>query len=185
LKALGHPVRHRILTVLRQRPATLRQLADALGVGKGTVAYHVGTLRDAGLVSLGETRRVRGGTEQYFSLPTRNFRVDSPRPLLQAALDELVDPENDQPEHTVLRHLWITRARAAALAAELESFAADRGTTDEDGDPYMLLLSLSPVDIPRLPADGSSRVTPTRDSAISPAPTTQPRRRNRKRSTDR
>ncbi len=31
-KALGHPIRHRMVNVLRQRPATLRQLATVLGL---------------------------------------------------------------------------------------------------------------------------------------------------------
>ena len=59
-KALGHPVRHRLVNVLRQRPATLRQIATALGLAKGTVSYHVRVLREAGLVEarVDEQRRL-------------------------------------------------------------------------------------------------------------------------------
>lgn len=50
--------------VLRQRPATLRQLAEAPGLAKGTVSYQLRVLREAGLVRLAGTRHVRGGTEE-------------------------------------------------------------------------------------------------------------------------
>lgn len=72
-KALGHPVRHRLVNVLRQRPATLRQLTEALSLAKGTVAYHVGVLQQADMVQVVETRRVRGGTEQYLGLVSEAF----------------------------------------------------------------------------------------------------------------
>src|ERR1700684_2968059 len=88
-KALAHPVRHRIVNVLRQRPATLRQLASALGLAKGTVSFHVGVLRDAGLIRLAGTRPVRGGTEQRFALVSGGFRLPEDAAgaafLLQAA----------------------------------------------------------------------------------------------------
>ena len=62
-KALGHPVRHRVVNVLRQRPATLGQLASAMGLAKGTISFHVRVLREAGLVTT--TRR---GTEITYQL---------------------------------------------------------------------------------------------------------------------
>ena len=56
-KALGHPLRHRLLFALGQEAATISQLAVALGTAKGNVAHHLGvadrgpgrgTGRDAG-----------------------------------------------------------------------------------------------------------------------------------------
>src|SRR5580698_10587977 len=49
-RALGHPLRHRLFNLLRQRPATLAQLAAALGSTKGTVGYHVQLMVDAGVL---------------------------------------------------------------------------------------------------------------------------------------
>src|ERR1700735_5654270 len=40
-RALGHPLRHRLFNLLRQRPATLAQLAAALGSTQGTVGHPV------------------------------------------------------------------------------------------------------------------------------------------------
>lgn len=72
-KALGHPLRHRLLFALGQDPATISQLAGALGTAKGNVAHHLGVLRDAGMVRVVETRQVRGGTEQYYRRTAKIF----------------------------------------------------------------------------------------------------------------
>jgi DNA-binding transcriptional ArsR family regulator len=157
-KALGHPVRHRIVNVLRQRPATLGQLAAAMGLAKGTISFHVRVLREAGLVRLAGTRHVRGGTEQYFALVSTGFRVHEdaeagPGFLVQAALAEMLPADDSEPGRTVLRHLWLTEEQARALAAQLENFATRQDPADAvSGEAYGLLLSLYRADIPRLPA---------------------------------
>jgi DNA-binding transcriptional ArsR family regulator len=157
-KALGHPVRHRIVNVLRQRPATLRQLASALGLAKGTVSFHVGVLREAGLVLVAATHQVRGGTEQRFALVSGDFRFGEdaaagPELLLQAAAAEVLPGRGDEGGQTMLRHLWLTCEQAAALVAELHDYAERPRTEDRaQGDAYGLLVSLYRADIPRLPA---------------------------------
>ncbi|MEV7617733.1 winged helix-turn-helix domain-containing protein [Streptomyces sp. NPDC089799] len=159
-KALGHPVRHRMVNVLRQRPATLRQLADVLGMSKGTVGYHVRVLREAGLVRLAETRRVRGGTEQYFALVSRGFEVPEdalvgPEFLINAALGEMLPARPGEPTHTELRHLWLTEAEAHALQGRLTAMAEEpHAATDRaSATPYGLLVSLFRADVPSLPPD--------------------------------
>jgi len=157
-KALGHPVRHRIVNVLRQRPATLGQLASALGLAKGTISFHVRVLREAGLVRLAGTRHVRGGTEQYFALVSPVFRLHEdaeggPEFLVQAALAEMLPAGDGEPGHTVLRHLWLSEQQARTLGAQLEDFVARQSPVAVvSGEAYGLLLSLYRADIPRLPA---------------------------------
>jgi DNA-binding transcriptional ArsR family regulator len=154
-KALGHPVRHRIVNVLRQRPATLGQLASAMGLAKGTLSFHVRVLREAGLVRLAGTQHVRGGTEQYFALVSARFKLDEeagPGFLVQSALAEML-PAGGEPSHTVLRHLWLTEQEARAVAAQLEDLATQPHPADAvSGEAYGLLLSLYRADTPRLPA---------------------------------
>ncbi|MEU7428205.1 winged helix-turn-helix domain-containing protein [Streptomyces sp. NPDC040750] len=158
-KALGHPVRHRMVNVLRQRAATLRQLAEVLGMSKGTIGYHVRVLREAGLVRLAETRQVRGGTEQYFALVSHGFRVHQdvavgPEFLINAALGEMLPSQPGQPSHTVLRHLWLTNREAHALEARLRAMADEPyPTAPSRGEPYGLLVSLFRADVPSLPPD--------------------------------
>ncbi|MEV7583802.1 ArsR/SmtB family transcription factor [Streptomyces erythrochromogenes] len=158
-KALGHPVRHRMVNVLRQRPATLRQLARALEMSKGTIGYHVRVLREAGLVRLAETRQVRGGTEQYFALVSKGFTLHQdaavgPEFLINAALGEMLPSPPGQASHTVLRHLWLTGAEARALRARLRATVDEPHPTDPArGEPYGLLVSLFRADVPNLPPD--------------------------------
>ncbi|MEU2156484.1 winged helix-turn-helix domain-containing protein [Streptomyces sp. NPDC019396] len=158
-KALGHPVRHRLVNVLRQRPATLRQLAEVLRMSKGTIGYHVRVLREAGLVRLTETRRVRGGTEQYFALVSRSFKVHEDAPvgrefLINAALGEMAPDRPGEPSHTALRHLWLTDTEAHALEARLRAMTSEPHPADPaHGRPYGLLVSLFRADVPSLPPD--------------------------------
>ena len=156
-KALGHPQRHRLLSVLRQRPATCSQLAAALGSTKGTVGYHVKVLVEAGLVRHSDTRTVRGGTEQYYEPAVGALVHDQPGTegaefLFRAALGEMVAPAGDEVEHTMLRHVWLTPRRARDLVAQLEAWGHEPSDVDEGDDAvaYGLLLSLFRADIPRL-----------------------------------
>jgi DNA-binding transcriptional ArsR family regulator len=66
VKALAHPLRIRILALLADRSASPVQLSAQLDATLGTVAYHVRTLHNLGLVELVDTRQRRGATEHYY-----------------------------------------------------------------------------------------------------------------------
>ena len=51
-RALAHPHRRRILDVLRDKPCTTGDLADALGENRFLVMQHLNLLRDADLVTV-------------------------------------------------------------------------------------------------------------------------------------
>ncbi|THA75726.1 hypothetical protein [Streptomyces sp. A0592] len=133
-KALGHPVRHRMVNVLRE----------------------------AGLVRLAETRRVRGGTEQYFALVSKGFTLHQdaavgPEFLINAALGEMLPSPPGQASHTVLRHLWLTDAEAQALERRLRTMVDEpHPTVPARGEPYGLLVSLFRADVPNLPPDDAA-----------------------------
>ena len=175
-RALGHPLRHRLLNLLRQRPATLAQLASALGSTKGTVGYHVQLMVDAGLVRLAGTRRVRGGTERYYEPAGSGLRHDTDAAdrtafLVRAALDEMLPHRPGDEDIAVLRHVRLTPAQARDVAARIERLADDQhlagakdgedakdGDDGDDGDdekgaPHGVLLCLYRADIPALPPD--------------------------------
>jgi len=160
-RALAHPLRHRLLNLLRQRPATLAQLASALGSTKGTVGYHVQLMIDAGLVRLAGTRRVRGGTERYYEPVGTDLRhgtdaADRTAFLVQAALDEMLPHQPGDEDIAVLRHVRLTPAQARDVAARIERYAGDElpaGGGEQHGDPHGLLFCLYRANIPTLPAD--------------------------------
>src|SRR3954465_80381 len=56
VKALAHPLRVQILSVLEERTASPSDLAEELGAPLGNVSYHVRTLTDLGLLKLGRAR---------------------------------------------------------------------------------------------------------------------------------
>jgi DNA-binding transcriptional ArsR family regulator len=137
-KALGHPVRHRLVNLLRQRSATLRQLAEALSLSKGTTAYHAGVLQNAGMLQVVETRRVRGGTEQYLALVSDVFTFEDGTAgaefLYRSALAEMLPERPDGAEKTMLRHLRLTPAQARDLTAALRRATPAGGLGGGQGD---------------------------------------------------
>jgi DNA-binding transcriptional ArsR family regulator len=66
VKALSHPLRVRILALLQERTASPRELAEWLGASLGTVAYHVRTLHEVGLIELVDTTQVRGAIAHHY-----------------------------------------------------------------------------------------------------------------------
>ncbi|HWA18512.1 MAG TPA: autorepressor SdpR family transcription factor [Devosia sp.] len=50
--ALSHPVRRKILQLLRKRPLSAGELASHFDISKPTLSVHFAKLKDAGLVSV-------------------------------------------------------------------------------------------------------------------------------------
>ncbi|WP_367128381.1 ArsR/SmtB family transcription factor [Saccharothrix sp. HUAS TT1] len=121
-KALAHPLRQRLLFALGRAPATTSQLAVSLGAQKGNVAHHLKVLREAGLIRVAETRRVRGGTERYYQRTAKRLSVPGPaaghtEALLGAVAEELRQAPG-QPV-LALRHLRLTEEGARELGEVL------------------------------------------------------------------
>jgi len=71
VKAMGHPLRVRILAMLDERKASPNQLAGWLSASLGTVAYHVRTLEELGMITLVDETRVRGAVEHHYRAKAR------------------------------------------------------------------------------------------------------------------
>jgi DNA-binding transcriptional ArsR family regulator len=71
VKALGHPMRVRILALLQERSASPRELAEWLDATLGTVSYHVRALHDLGLLELVRTTQVRGAIAHHYRVRER------------------------------------------------------------------------------------------------------------------
>ena len=70
-KAMIHPLRLRILTVLGEREASPSEIAEDLGAPLGNVSYHVRILVSLGLVELVRTVPRRGSVAHYYSATVR------------------------------------------------------------------------------------------------------------------
>jgi DNA-binding transcriptional ArsR family regulator len=141
-RALGHPVRHRLLFALGQQAATLSRLAADLGISKGSAGHHLKILQEAGLVHLDHTRQVRGGTEQYFKRSVKRLKYETgetTKTVLAAVADEII---SDEAEPLVLvRNLRLTPSQAERLRQTLEEFVHDL-EDDESGSRHGVLVGL-------------------------------------------
>jgi DNA-binding transcriptional ArsR family regulator len=141
-KALGHPMRHRLLLALGQGQATISQLAAALGSNKGNIAHHLKVLAGAGLVRPAGTRRVRGGTEQYYQRAARALTYDDAATTEVAFRALAAEIAAAEPEpFLVLRSLRLTPEHARQLTATLRGLADQAGDAS-DQPRYGLLLGL-------------------------------------------
>jgi DNA-binding transcriptional ArsR family regulator len=96
VKAMSHPLRVRILAMLDERKASPNQLAGWLNASLGTVAYHVRTLQQLGLIELVDETRVRGAVEHHYRAKARPVVSDegwaaAPPIAKQAAVGSSLD----------------------------------------------------------------------------------------------
>jgi DNA-binding transcriptional ArsR family regulator len=118
LRALAHPIRVRMLMLLRSESLSASDLARRLDIRFGSARFHLHQLVDAGIVHAAGERTERGGTARLFRA-TEGFRID-------------VDPET--PDLNVALH----RSVATELRRRLESAALDQRPGDTEHDVIVL-----------------------------------------------
>ena len=159
VKALAHPLRVQILTVLEERTASPSDLAEELGAPLGNVSYHVRTLTELGLLKLVRRRTRRGAVEHYYRARERATVSDKAwsqvptvvrRSMVGVALEQAIDhavaaagsggfdaDDTSLTRHSVslddegVRELGQALARLHEELTEIEQRSAAR--LDEDG----------------------------------------------------
>jgi DNA-binding transcriptional ArsR family regulator len=124
LHAVGSLARHRVLRVLRDGPATVTQIAERLGIAKGSSHYHVKVLAKAGLVHVVETRKVRGVVEQYYGMVARGISLPDPGPgepehLMRHALADVEAAPPSEQKTVWLKHVRLSPAAWEAFDARI------------------------------------------------------------------
>ena len=76
VRAIGHPLRLRLLTIFNERVASPSDLATELGEPIGNVSYHTRILARLGCVELVKTKQVRGAVEHYYRAVVRPVFTD-------------------------------------------------------------------------------------------------------------
>lgn len=71
VKAIGHPLRLKLLTLLNERVASPSELADELDEPLGNVSYHMRRLAELGCIELVRTTPVRGALEHHYRATAR------------------------------------------------------------------------------------------------------------------
>jgi DNA-binding transcriptional ArsR family regulator len=77
VKALSHPLRVEILTILNERMASPNELSKELEEGLSQVSYHVKVLKDFECIEMVKTEPRRGAVEHYYRATERSFIPDS------------------------------------------------------------------------------------------------------------
>jgi len=85
LKALGHPLRMRLLTFITERgEASPVEMSRALDQPLASVSHHTRVLRDLGYIELARTQPRRGALEHYYRATAPPFLDDEHWELLPA-----------------------------------------------------------------------------------------------------
>ncbi|MFG1923569.1 ArsR/SmtB family transcription factor [Cryptosporangium sp. NPDC048952] len=141
-KALGHPLRHRLLMAIGQKPATISQLARALDQRKGNIAHHMDVLYTAHLVEIAESRTVRGGTEHYYQRAARRLTFNNPEAtpvMVRAVADDLAAGEEIGGR---LRTVRLTAEQAREVTAAIEELIDGLEDAGDDTERYGLLAAV-------------------------------------------
>lgn len=140
LRAMAHPVRLQILSLLTGAELSATEVAQELGITQANASYHLRQLLAAGLLVVAEERSIRGGVAKIYRHPheTPTRRSASPgtdRVFVQALANELVRRASlrrtEGRNTSTDAELWVepeawTEAVDAVLAASVRLHAAAR-----------------------------------------------------------
>ncbi|MGB2875364.1 MAG: helix-turn-helix domain-containing protein [Gaiellaceae bacterium] len=153
LKALGHPMRLRVLEMLGTSgddALTNRELADKLGVDPGHLHFHVRMLLRAGLIARAGTGR---GREKPYRAVARTLRV-APDLLASGLTSDLRAAMLDEVQRGWTEHGPEGRFRSAQVTARIppergielitELVEQVRDAEDEHAEPLIITAVLHP-----------------------------------------
>lgn len=163
LRALADPLRGTLLELVLERAATVKELAQAVDRPKGTIAYHVNLLVDAGLLRVVRTRRVRAIEERFYGRTARTFYIGALRQpedkqvvasingLAEAAAEAAAAHAADE-LRCLLVHARIPIEQVRDFWAEVQEVARRFSQIPRSGDQvYGFAAGLYPTDAPTLP----------------------------------
>lgn len=161
-KALFEETRLKIVDLLLERAATIKELAETLDKPKGTIGHHVGVLEEAGLIRVVRTKMVRAIEAKYYGRVARTYWLAdkddvgfglAPDHFLQSAAVEFAKIEDPSVGTlSTLRYARIPEDRADEWVARLTELVHEFTAEERGGETtYGLLIAMYPTDRPHLP----------------------------------
>ena len=161
-RALFEATRLRIVDLLLERAATIKDLATALDRPKGTIGHHVNVLEDAGLIRVVRTEKVRAIEAKYYGRTARTYLIDDPRSVgfelapdyfISTAASEFTAVEKGGVGHiSTLRYARIPDTRADEWVKRLADLATEFTAEQRGGETtFGLLLAMYPTERRHLP----------------------------------
>lgn len=170
-KALAHPLRAKVLSLLNERVASPNELSRELNEPLGNVSYHVKALLELGCIELVDTAQRRGAIEHYYRALSRarldesafkklpaNVRneltatlvqeaiQDAAQALKQGTIDERTDRHASNTRLTLDETAWKElQERLTGLydrALELQAESAKRREDGSGGEEILTTLTL-------------------------------------------
>jgi DNA-binding transcriptional ArsR family regulator len=147
MRALGHPLRLRILRLTLDRALTNKELAVRLERDPGTVLHHVRTLLRHGFLAEEAPRRGRrGAMERPYRSTRKSWQIRlSPAPdhsasVLEAVRDEMLEAGPDAVVSTLRLGVRLSAADTDALRRRINRLGDEFATRDDPaGEPIGLL----------------------------------------------
>lgn len=153
VKAIAHPVRTRILTLLDDRPMSAKELALAMEMTPGRVGHHLKTLERTGFVAVVEERPIRAVVEKLFGPTHASIRldvegVDRLRFALRQASIEAAEPDAQPLDDGIrLVSTRMTPERAGEFAERLADLVAEFSAESGPGPVFSILTAVYRVDV--------------------------------------
>lgn len=118
LKALNHPVRRRAMNIFDEEVASPKEVAARLGLSIPSVSYHVGILRDLGLIKVVRETPRRGAVEHYYKAVARTLSV-------RQVVDWVLASDRSRPRSWSARLIELDREGEEVLRASMERLWRD------------------------------------------------------------
>ena len=162
-KALFEETRLQIVDLLMERAATIKDLSTALDRPKGTIGHHVSVLKEAGLIHVVRTKRVRAIEAKYYGRTARTYLIGdktdpgfglAPDHFLTTAATEFAQARRDTEVGplSTLRYARIPDERADEWQDRLMELIHDFTAEERGGETtYGLLIAIYPTNRPHLP----------------------------------
>lgn len=161
LKALADPLRMHLVDLVLERAMSVTELAARVGRPRGTVAYHVEQLVDAGLLQVVRTRRVRAIEERFYGRAARTYVMPHQPGELPFLRNVIADVDHDAlergsetkqgdaaatPGMATYRRARVPADRVAEYCERLHRLALEFVDEPRDGDTeFGMYLAVFPV----------------------------------------